>query len=101
MREAVRSYTGRWTGSLASFLDHIYRHFGKRVVSEESPSSYEDTSDDESEDEGMELDSPAVANGTNGGHKRRAKLSAETQQRVAQLIVKLASRAQYAKVPPS
>ena len=67
-------------------------------MSEQSPGSYEDTTDDESEGEAMQLDSPAVANGTNGAHKPRAKLSAETQQRVAQLIAKLASRAQYAKV---
>ncbi len=89
----------RWTGSLASFLDHLCRHFSKRVVSEQSPGSYEDTTDDESEGEAMELDPPAGVNGANGAHRPRAKLSAETQQRVAQLITKLASRAQYAKVP--
>ena len=65
---------------------------------EQSPGSYEDTTDDESEGELMQIDSPATANGTNGALKTRAKLSTETQQRVAQLIAKLASRAQYAKV---
>ena len=83
---------------MGSFLDHLCRHFSKRVVSEQSPGSYEDTTDDESDAEPMQLDPPAVANGTNGAHKPRAKLSAETQQRVSQLITKLASRAQYAKV---
>lgn len=93
-----QSCSCRWTGSLGSFLDHLCRHFSKRVVSEQSPGSYEDTTDDESDAEPMQLDPPAVANGTNGANKPRAKLSAETQQRVSQLITKLASRAQYAKV---
>lgn len=81
----------RWTSSLASFLEHLNRHFSKRVVSEQSPGSYEESSDDED----LDVDAPPpVAN----GHSSRSKLSKATQQRVAKLIAKLASRAQYAKV---
>lgn len=87
----------RWTGSLASFLDHLSRHFAKRVTIEQSPGDLEEFSDDEeAEVESMDADGPGVANGRL--HGTRPALTPQTQQRVAKLIVKLASRSQYAKV---
>ena len=84
----------RWTGALASFLDHLSRHFMTRVNAEQSPGFKGGSSDDEGA-EGMELDGHP---GTPPACTPRANLSLETQHRIARLIVKLASRSQYAKV---
>lgn len=84
----------RWTGALAVFLEKLARHLSSRVNREQSPGGEtEHWSSDEDEVIGQAVQSvakPAAA--------PRAPLSEETQRRVAQLVVKLACNAQYAKV---
>lgn len=67
-----------------------------RANSEQSPGFKQGgSSDDEVDDKGAHMD---VEFGTPQACTPRAKLSLETQHRIARLIVKLASRSQYAKV---
>ena len=83
----------RWTGTLSVFLDRLTRHISTRVCREQSPGGERERETSDEEDEQMDDVSPAGQPVT----ARRAPLSEDTQRRVAGVIVKLASKAQYAK----
>ena len=68
----------RWDADLAGFLKALVKYWGKRLVSERSPG-------DPSASQG------ALAEG-------RAQLTDSMNQQLADVVIQLASRAQYAKV---
>lgn len=78
------------------FLDRLTRSLCTRVSREQSPGGDAEQWSSDEEEAGFEME-------TNGARVRpvaapRAALSEDTQKRLALLIVKLAAKAQYAKV---
>jgi hypothetical protein len=86
----------RWTGTIGHFIERLTRTFSNRVYREQSPGFVEGPSSDEEDDVLM------VAVPQSNGYRPVAEslppLSEDTQARVAGLIVRLASKSQYAKV---
>ena len=83
-------YVLRWDKALASLLNAVTKHLGKRLSFEQSPRDAQE----QQELLGSRADGPAES--ATGG--ARQALDEATQRRVVGMVVRLAGRAQYSKV---
>jgi len=84
------------------FIERLTRAFSTRVYREQSPGFAEGPSSDEEDDplagSAAGVGPPPQSNGHRPVAESLPPLSKETQTRVAELVVRLASKSQYAKV---
>lgn len=77
-----------WTGTLGLFLDRLVKHFNKRLFLEQSP-------------KGGDIDEPQEPppkQGETAVTQARRPLQDAQLERIAKVILQLASKAQYSKV---
>lgn len=91
----------RWNKYLAKFVNSLCKHLNKRLATEAASQSHMSNG---TRGGAVNSTGGGAVNGTGGGavngiaHSGRQHASTQTQRRVAQVILRMADKAQYSKV---